>query len=84
MEDQSFDRASENKNASLMRPFPPESGHRDPDLPERIFRRDQAEDREDPDFPEALLRVRFLALVFGAQLAFDLDACALRERFGEL
>src|SRR5215472_9214799 len=55
-----------------------------------IFRRGlfgaiQFEDRRDPDFPDALLRVRFLALVLAAaQLAFDLDMCALGERVGEL
>src|SRR5215472_12948421 len=55
-----------------------------------IFRRGfvgaiELEDRRDPDFPDPLLRVRFLALVFAAaQLAFDLDMCALRERLGEL
>src|SRR6516225_4816981 len=45
----------------------------------------ELEDRRDPDFPDALLRVRFLALIFAAaQLAFDLNMCALRERLGEL
>ena len=45
----------------------------------------ELEDRRDPDFPDALLRVRFLAVIFAAaQLAFDLDMCALRERLGEL
>src|SRR5215471_5051863 len=50
-----------------------------------LFGAIELEDRRDPDFPDALLRVRFLALVFAAaQLAFDLDMCALRERLGEL
>src|SRR5262249_20150282 len=55
-----------------------------------IFRRGffgaiELEDRRDPDFPDALLRVRFLALVFAAaQLAFYLNMRALRERLGEL
>src|SRR5208283_763795 len=43
------------------------------------------QDRGDPNFPDALLRVRLLAGVFpAAQLAFHLDMCALGERLGEL
>src|SRR6202051_3985821 len=55
-----------------------------------IFRRGlfsavQLEDRSDPNLPDALLRVRLLALVFPApQFAFHLDMCALGERLGEL
>src|SRR5438309_9296439 len=50
-----------------------------------LFGAVQLQDRSDPNFPDALLRVRFLALVFpAAQLAFHLDMCALGERPGEL
>ena len=85
MEAQSLTGLPRVTSASLMRPFPP--GRLIVIL---IFRRGffgaiQLEDRRDPDFPDALLRVRFLALVFAtAQLAFDLDVCALGERLGEL
>src|SRR6202041_1807474 len=55
-----------------------------------IFRRGlfspvELQDRSDPNFPDALLRVRLLALVLpAAQFAFHLDMCALGERLGEL
>src|SRR6266550_8838838 len=50
-----------------------------------LFSAVQLQDRSDPNFPDTLLRVRLLALVFPAsQLAFDLDMCALGERLGEL
>src|SRR5579864_4893430 len=43
------------------------------------------QDRSDPNFPDALLRVRLLALVLpAAQFAFHLDMCALGERLGDL
>ena len=42
MEAQSFDRASESRNASLTRLLPPGSLHRDLDLPEQISLPDQA------------------------------------------
>src|SRR5208282_1060121 len=45
----------------------------------------QLQDRSDPNFPDALLRVRLFALVFpAAQFAFHLNMCALGERLGEL
>src|ERR1039457_891435 len=45
----------------------------------------QLQDRSDPNFPDAPLRVRFLAVVLpAAQFAFHLDMCTLGERFGEL
>src|SRR6266446_5599297 len=45
----------------------------------------QLQDRSDPNFPDTLLRVRLLALVFPAsQFAFQLDMCPLGERLGEL
>src|ERR1700733_6760671 len=45
----------------------------------------QLQDRGDPNFPDALLRVCLLAGVFpAAQFAFHLDMCALGERLGEL
>src|SRR5258708_34424911 len=45
----------------------------------------QLQDRSDPNFPDALLRVRLLAVVFpAAQLAFHLNMCALGERLGKL
>src|SRR5208282_3727647 len=55
-----------------------------------IFRRGllgavQLEDRSDPNFPDALLRVRLLALVLpAAQFALHLDMCAFGERLGKL
>src|SRR6202167_6492897 len=55
-----------------------------------IFRRGlfgpvELQDRSDPNFPDALLRVRFLAVVLAtAQFAFHLNMCALGERLGEL
>jgi hypothetical protein len=42
MEAQSMTGLPRVTSASLMRPVPPESLHRDPDLPERIFPRDPA------------------------------------------
>ena len=51
----------------------------------RLFSAVQLQDRSDPNFPDALLRVRLLALVLpAAQFAFHLDMCALGERLGEL
>jgi hypothetical protein len=45
----------------------------------------QLQDRSDPNFPDALFRVRLLAVVLpAAQLAFHLDMRALGERLGEL
>ena len=45
----------------------------------------QLQDRSDPNLPDALLRVRLLAVVLpAAQFAFHLDMCALGERLGEL
>jgi len=68
-----------------MRPFPPGAHPRAPDLPAQPFRPGPAQDRSDPNFPDALLRVLLLALVLpAAQFAFDLDMCALGERLGEL
>src|SRR5438309_10195944 len=50
-----------------------------------LFGAVQLQDRRDPNFPDALLRVRLLALILpAAQLAFHLDMCALGERLGEL
>src|SRR5260370_4913356 len=50
-----------------------------------LFSAVQLQDRSDPNFPDALLRVRLLALVLpAAQFAFHLDVCALGERLGEL
>src|ERR1700735_4869674 len=50
-----------------------------------LFGAVQLEDRSDPNFPDALLFVRLLALVLAAaQFAFHLDMCALGERLGEL
>src|ERR1700690_4275733 len=55
-----------------------------------IFRRGlfsavQLQDRSDPNFPDALLRVRLLALILAAaQFAFHLDMCAFGERLDEL
>ena len=50
-----------------------------------LFGAVQLQDRSDPNFPDALLRVRLLALVLpAAQFAFHLDMCALGERLGEL
>src|SRR5271169_6267008 len=50
-----------------------------------LFSAVQLQDRSDPDFPDTLLRVRFLAVVLAAaQLAFNLDMRALGERLGEL
>src|SRR5271156_1347010 len=43
------------------------------------------QDRDDPNLPDAPLRVRLLAVVLAAaQFAFHLDMCTLGERFGEL
>ena len=45
----------------------------------------ELQDRIDSNFPDALLGVRLLAVVFpAAQLAFHLDMCALGEGLGEL
>src|ERR1700691_2849304 len=45
----------------------------------------QLQDRSDTNFPDALLRVRLLALVLpAAQFAFHLDMCAFGERLCEL
>src|SRR5208282_3683695 len=45
----------------------------------------QLQDRGDPNFPDALFRVRLLAVVLpAAQFAFHLDMRALGERLGEL
>src|SRR5271170_984506 len=45
----------------------------------------QLQDRSDPNLPDALLRVRLLALVLpAAQFALHLDMCAFGERLGEL
>src|SRR5271169_4606822 len=45
----------------------------------------QLEDRSDPNIPDALLRVRLLAVVLpAAQFAFNLNMCALGECLGEL
>ena len=50
-----------------------------------LFSAVQLQDRSDPNFPDALLRVRLLAVVLpAAQFAFHLDMCALGERLGEL
>jgi hypothetical protein len=50
-----------------------------------LFSAVQLQDRGNPDFPDTLLRVRFLALVLpAAQLAFHLDMRALGERLREL
>src|ERR1700722_14899584 len=50
-----------------------------------LFGAVQLQDRSDPNFPDALLRVRLLALVLpAAQFAFHLDMCALGECLGEL
>src|ERR1700691_2915166 len=43
------------------------------------------QDRDDPNLPDAPLRVRFLAVVLpAAQFGFHLDMCGLGERLGEL
>src|SRR6202162_2392839 len=45
----------------------------------------QLQDRSDANFPDALFRVRLLAVVLpAAQFAFHLDMRALGERLGEL
>src|SRR5271157_2722147 len=50
-----------------------------------LFGAVQLQDRSDPNFPDALLFVRLLALVLpAAQFAFHLDMCALGERLGKL
>src|ERR1700677_516175 len=50
-----------------------------------LFGAVQLQDRSDPNFPDALLCVRLLAVVLpAAQFAFHLDMCALGERLGEL
>ena len=50
-----------------------------------LFGAVQLQDRSDPNFPDALLRVRLLTLVLpAAQFAFHLNMCALGERLGEL
>ncbi len=50
-----------------------------------LFSAVELQDRSDPDFPDTLLRVRFLAVVLpAAQFAFHLDMRALGERLGEL
>src|SRR5580658_8936386 len=50
-----------------------------------LFGAVQLQDRSNPNFPHALLRVRLLALVLtAAQFALHLDMCALGERLGEL
>src|SRR6202167_4772400 len=50
-----------------------------------LFGAVQLQDRSDPNFPDALLRGRLLALVLpAAQFAFHLDMCAFGERLGEL
>src|ERR1700688_3134607 len=50
-----------------------------------LFGAVKLQDRRDPNFPDALLFVRLLALVLAAaQFAFHLDMCALGERLGEL
>src|ERR1700674_3900665 len=50
-----------------------------------LFSAVQLQDRSDPNFPDALLFVRLLALVLpAAQFAFHLDMCALGKRLGEL
>src|ERR1039457_4808255 len=50
-----------------------------------LFGAVQLQDRSDPNFPDALLRVRLLAVVLpAAQFAFHLNMCALGERLGEL
>ena len=69
-----------------MRPFPPGVIHRVPDpRPSAVFSAVQLQDRGDPNFPDAPLRVRLLAVVLAAaQFAFHLDMCTLGERFGEL
>src|SRR3984885_4060101 len=51
----------------------------------RLFGAVQLQDRSGPNLPDALLRVRLLALVLPAtQFAFHLDMCALCECLGEL
>jgi hypothetical protein len=50
-----------------------------------LFSAVQLEDRSDPNFPDALLRVRLLAVVLAAaQFAFHLDMRAFGERLSEL
>src|SRR5580692_11479675 len=50
-----------------------------------LFGAVQLQDRSDANFPDALFRVRLLALVLpAAQFAFHLNMCALGERLGEL
>src|SRR5713101_8281886 len=50
-----------------------------------LFGAVQLQDRSDPNFPDAVFRVRLLVGVFpAAQLAFHLDMRALGERLGEL
>src|SRR5271167_1094084 len=50
-----------------------------------LFSAVQLQDGSDPNFPDALLRVRLLALVLpAAQFALHLDMCAFGERLGEL
>src|SRR6202020_2311997 len=50
-----------------------------------LFGTVQLQDRSDPNFPDALLLARLLAVVLpAAQFAFHLDMCALGERLGEL
>jgi hypothetical protein len=50
-----------------------------------LFSAVQLQDRSDPNFPGALLRVRLLAVVLSAtQFAFHLDMCALGEGLREL
>src|ERR1700686_4842752 len=50
-----------------------------------LFSAVQLQDRSDPNFPDALLRVRLLAVVLpAAQFAFHLNMCAFGERLREL
>src|SRR6202167_5554322 len=49
-----------------------------------LFGAVQLQDRSDPNFPDALLRVRLLAVVLpAAYFTFHLNMCALGERLGE-
>jgi hypothetical protein len=50
-----------------------------------LFRAIEFQNRSDPNLPDALLGLRLLAGVFpAAKLPFDLNMCALRQRFGKV
>jgi len=72
-----------------MLPFPPAARPRgrdpSPDLPGDLFSAIQLQDRGNPDFPDALLRVRLLTVVLAAaQFTFHLNMRSFGECLGEL